>query len=297
MPWITTKSGKHINTDWFDDEKEKQIAKNQEQASQASDHERHKPLESIEDAYELQQEMHKMFIEEDSYINSKEFKELESELHKARTELDESKKKFLELCDVVKKETTIDEDILKQFEGDKDLARMFSKKTPKGEAAEKEKKLVLEKSKEIEQRVEALSNKHHKIQVEQSEIQQDAFKRADITARPATKEKYSGFQKNTGTSYYENLREKGKAQVFEMSPQEYMRYCAYKIFPGSTYENQIRAAIGDAKHTMDLVKLMKNGTEMYMPVLNFRDREQEGRHRAVAAMILGIERIPVLIVK
>lgn len=31
MPWITTKEGKHINTDWFD-EKERQIAENKKQA-------------------------------------------------------------------------------------------------------------------------------------------------------------------------------------------------------------------------------------------------------------------------
>ena len=35
MPWITTKQGKHINTDWFDEDekrKEKQIAENEKQA-------------------------------------------------------------------------------------------------------------------------------------------------------------------------------------------------------------------------------------------------------------------------
>ena len=36
MAWITTKSGKHINTDWFEDEKakEKQIAENKRQADE-----------------------------------------------------------------------------------------------------------------------------------------------------------------------------------------------------------------------------------------------------------------------
>ena len=35
MPWITTKEGKHINTDWFDEDekrKEKQIEENKKQA-------------------------------------------------------------------------------------------------------------------------------------------------------------------------------------------------------------------------------------------------------------------------
>lgn len=35
---------------------------------------------------------------------------------------------------------------------------------------------------------------------------------------------------------------------------------------------------------------------MYMPVLNYEDYEQEGRHRAVAAALLGIDRMPVLLV-
>ena len=31
MPWITTKDGRHVNTDWFD-ERDRQIAANKEQA-------------------------------------------------------------------------------------------------------------------------------------------------------------------------------------------------------------------------------------------------------------------------
>jgi len=40
MPWITTKSGKRINTDWFDDDEKKkhqQIEENKKQADEKND--------------------------------------------------------------------------------------------------------------------------------------------------------------------------------------------------------------------------------------------------------------------
>jgi hypothetical protein len=83
--------------------------------------------------------------------------------------------------------------------------------------------------------------------------------------------------------------------IMDMSPKEYLQRCAVDIF-GSTYERQVRAAEADADHTFKLVEMMRSGTKMYMPVLNYNDKEQEGRHRAVAAMLLGIDRIPVMVV-
>ena len=84
------------------------------------------------------------------------------------------------------------------------------------------------------------------------------------------------------------------AKVVNMSPVDYFKYCA-KI-QGTTYEQQfsyLRKVVVDK-----LIGLMDSGVKMDMPYLNFIKGEtsQEGRHRAKAAMDLGINSIPVLII-
>jgi hypothetical protein len=84
------------------------------------------------------------------------------------------------------------------------------------------------------------------------------------------------------------------ARVVNMSPEQYFKYCA-KI-QGTTYEQQfsyLRKVVVDK-----LIGLMDSGVKMDMPYLNFIKGEasQEGRHRAKAAMDLGINSIPVLVI-
>lgn len=91
-------------------------------------------------------------------------------------------------------------------------------------------------------------------------------------------------------SKYSNM----SAKVVNMSPVDYFKYCA-KI-QGTTYEQQfsyLRKVVVDK-----LIGLMDSGVKMDMPYLNFIKGEtsQEGRHRAKAAMDLGINSIPVLII-
>lgn len=91
-------------------------------------------------------------------------------------------------------------------------------------------------------------------------------------------------------SKYSNM----SARVVNMSPADYFKYCA-KI-QGTTYEQQfsyLRKVVVDK-----LIGLMDSGVKMDMPYLNFIKGEtsQEGRHRAKAAMDLGINSIPVLII-
>ena len=92
-------------------------------------------------------------------------------------------------------------------------------------------------------------------------------------------------------SKYSNM----SARVVNMSPADYLKYCA-KI-QGTTYEQQLsylRKVVVDK-----LIGLMDGGVKMDMPYLNFIKGEtsQEGRHRAKAAMDLGINSIPVLIIE
>ena len=84
------------------------------------------------------------------------------------------------------------------------------------------------------------------------------------------------------------------ARVVNMSPEQYFKYCA-KI-QGTTYEQQFSYLRNEVVDKIS--NLMDSGVKMDMPYLNFikGDTSQEGRHRAKAAMDLGINSIPVLII-
>lgn len=107
---------------------------------------------------------------------------------------------------------------------------------------------------------------------------------------------YVGFKTNdTGTSYYNDQLEKGNAKVVEMTPEEYIKECAYYVFENSTLEKTLRGRVGD-EDTEKYAKMMREGTKFYTPYLNYKDYAQEGLHRAVAAYMNGIKKIPVVIV-
>jgi hypothetical protein len=82
------------------------------------------------------------------------------------------------------------------------------------------------------------------------------------------------------------------AYVEHMSPEDYLRECAN--IQGTTYEQQLKY-ISDNK-VLKLIGLIESGVKLDMPYLNYYDDLQEGRHRAKAAMDMGIDIIPVLVI-
>ena len=112
----------------------------------------------------------------------------------------------------------------------------------------------------------------------------------------ASSDDYEGFTtKTTGTGYDEYLNGKqSDGYIAEMSPAEYLKRCAYQVFENATIESTL-AAINE-KNVDEYAKKMESGEKFDMPYLNLKKGEQEGRHRAAAAMKAGIEKIPVLVV-
>ena len=121
------------------------------------------------------------------------------------------------------------------------------------------------------------------------------------------------FSKSTDMPYYDSMmknpeyfkRNKGVTyKIKYMSPDEYLDKC-YEIHcqryiemgkTPPTKERYMRFAIEEslAKKYADL---MKKGEKFPIPVLDYNIMNQEGRHRAYAAKLLGVKEIPVLVVK
>jgi hypothetical protein len=107
----------------------------------------------------------------------------------------------------------------------------------------------------------------------------------------------------TDDSYYDSLiRNPDKAQkkkldvyVRRMSPEEYLElafkfdYSSKAAFIEDAYPKTI-------KYMKDLM-LDPTKQEIDLPFIDFAKEEQEGRHRAIAAVELGVTEIPVLIIK
>lgn len=288
--WITVK-GKHIPV--YKDEH------GQDVFGVGSEQKEKSPVDM--DDKELRTHIEKTLIDDDSYFKSKEYKDLRDYVH---TTFETSKKLEEEwLAKSKEAEKEIDKDSYKElvemFGGDKDLAKALADKTPKGRELQKQVDELRSKLDEVEKVHSEASNKLDRIKNQEAKNQYVDFTRDfqdNIKAyRPATKESdYKGFQFDTGISHYNELRDKG-AKIVEMTPKQYLQECAYHIFD-STYENQVLVGMADTKVLNDLMKKIQGGTKMYLPYLNYKDGQQEGRHRAMAAMLLGIDKIPVMVV-
>ena len=303
IAWITV-NGNHVPI--FEGETKEQAAQRFITEKQSvkvgdSDVEVHKDIDLTDENLteeEIREEIKKRFVDEDSYIYSSEYEAINEALKEESRKKKELEARRDELQKIVDEGTIIDPEEVK--EKGRALAKLFAKKTPEAEAADEELTQVDEDIKWADKTLE-----YKRFQLKNAtpaeELRQDWKINGGNTMKEATKDDYEGFELDTHVSKYQDAVARGETVLMEMSPREYLERCAYDIFwerygHTSTYEKQLFAAgMADAKYTQGLANLMKGGTKMYLPVLDYDDREQEGRHRAVAAMMLGIETIPVLV--
>ena len=294
ITWIT-KNGKHIPIyadKVSDDEKKKQreIGQNEQSAKSMN------RLSSDADESKLREELRNKLLDKDSYMLSDEYRRLSEDVTKKYNEVLRLQDRQRELWKIKDENTQSDDSVFNEL-GSNDyeaqvIAKMFGKKNEKAKAAEEELRELYDKIDRAEERWDQASEK---LQVYHKEHgRKQSVNEASVSKN--IKSDYEGFELDTHTSYYQDLYKQGKAYIVEMSPRTYLEYCGAKIFE-SSYEKQVQAVMADVKQTYRLADMMKNGTKMYMPALDFKTKGQEGRHRAAAAILNGIDKIPVMIVK
>jgi uncharacterized protein with gpF-like domain len=102
---------------------------------------------------------------------------------------------------------------------------------------------------------------------------------------------YVGFTTTMNISSFDADLKAGIGYIAEMSPSEYLDRIAYDIFD-STRERAISCNYANVKK---YAEMMADGVKFDMGYLDYQNNGQEGRHRAMAAYLLGIEKIPVYI--
>ena len=86
--------------------------------------------------------------------------------------------------------------------------------------------------------------------------------------------------------------------IAEITPQEYFDLCYKYIFHKTppSLDEALKLPEIDENNVKEYAEAMQNGSKFLMPYLNFRTENQEGRHRALAAYLAGIETIPCEII-
>lgn len=108
-------------------------------------------------------------------------------------------------------------------------------------------------------------------------------------------------RQETGMSMYDDILKNPKfyseiknlkAKLVFMDPDVYIQKVARMWNQSYT---QVRKSRENEKHIIDdLVNKLQQGVELDTPVINYKDKTQEGLHRALAALKLGIKVIPVI---
>ena len=124
-------------------------------------------------------------------------------------------------------------------------------------------------------------NQYELIKRDIEEESCDLFK--DTTGRPD----YDDILQNKPDQYLKNL----SVEVISMTPEEYLKRCAE--MQGTSYEEQLRTIVPSKKNK--LIDLMGQGVKIDMPMIDYVNNFQEGRHRVMAAKELGCDNVKVAV--
>lgn len=236
-------------------------------------------------------------IPKNSYKNSDEYKKLAETFRDAWNKDDALRDKQSALEEQLKSEVSF-KPKSEWTEEDKlyaDIGLKPKAYTELGREIEKEIRAIRNERNEVREKRDRAGDEMNRIKEKEHRKQIKQYESTGLKA--ATKSDYEGFRTDTtGTSFYDEILKGEKpgftGKLVEMSPKDYLQKCAYEIFDKATLESTIA---GVSKEYVEKYKdMMKSGTKFDLPYLNFKQNQQEGRHRALAAYELGIETIPVL---
>lgn len=234
-------------------------------------------------------------IKESSYVNSPVYKAANAKLGEAQKKLAEAEAEHSRIYNQLDqaKEKYVDPEMVKTM--GKSLAKtlVFTSEHPELAELEKKDRELWKQVEEGRKERDIWEKETNKIEREASSQERKEYGRPDFKKAVGN---YPGFRTaETNVPHYDDLIKKGKVEIVEMTPEQYIHECAHYIFTNSTMEKVTRGRVGDSE-TEEYAKMMREGTKFYTPYLNYADEQQEGLHRAVAAYMNGIEKIPVIVV-
>ena len=239
-----------------------------------------------------------------TFVNKEERDEYRQQIRDLFDKQRELDAQYFKLMDERDKERipTTDPDVLALG---RTYASMFGKYTERGEEIRQQMRALDAQRKDVGERLDALRAKAKEFDEDQRDLDKRFFKTwygaPREPLRPITPQDIDrdyrlhgnqGFASTTATSNLQDALERGDAYIVHMSPKEYIHRVGFDIFNASL-DKTVRGT--DWGNVVKYAKEMREGTRYYMPWLDYKNRGQEGRHRALAAILNGYEHIPVAV--
>ena len=274
--WVTTKEGKHCFIEGAEDpvEKRDRDIKEQEEKTKSLNAQ-NRTEDTTEDKLYRALGISK-YTDDVPKDLVKEYRELQSKLDTLYKELEP--------------ETIKDDDPEIRSLGI--LADLFDKYTEKGEKIRKEIAEVQKQKKAVDAKIKGYGDVFKKFEKYQYEKELDAWKKNKPQLKEISAKDYKGFSLEPHTGMIEDAFENGDTIIVEMSPKEYLQRISYDIFKASL--QQTLRGFSD-KNVQKYARQMKQGVKFDLPWIDLKNNGQDGRHRALGAILNGYDNIPVAV--
>jgi len=229
-------------------------------------------------------------VGEKNLINDPDFEAARTKWADATKRKDAASKRFLEISRELKNEIEYPDDDAKSM--GPQYAGLFGWYTEKGKQLKKEYDDCFAESQKAGQEAEEYGGKMDELKRQKRSDEIAEWGNPEL--KETTRKDFEGFTLESDVPALREKLKNGSAKVVEMSPKEYLERCAFEIFTNSTLENTVAGT--EAYKVNKYADLMENGEKFPIPYLDYATENQEGRHRALAAMMNGVETIPVAII-
>lgn len=216
-------------------------------------------------------------LDGDAYIFDVEYEKLKKEQERLEREYEHEREEYLRISEELRRE------MMNGTATEQDMTRFMAALTDKGVMLEQQQQ-------KMQKEIDDLANQRADIDQQMNELRKKAFSGSTSAYQAVDRDTdYKGFKlDNTNQINY------GNAKIVEMSPQEYLRRVAFDV-KGNGMRDLVENM--SPSNVDKLARQMLRGIRFSAPSLNYRANSTKGDERALAALLNGVGRIPVMIIE